>query len=154
MSAQALEGRTARTEGGSAVVEFLLVAMVLLIPLVYLVLMAAQLQAGTFATTIAAREAARAFVTAPTQASASDRALAAASLTLEDFGFGDQVDDAVDIACSSVPCIQPGATVTVTTTVVVALPLVPAVARDVIPLQVPVTTEHALRVDTYRATPP
>lgn len=141
-----------RDEQGSAVVEFLLLSVVLLIPLVYLVLMVARLEAGTFATSLAAREAARAFVTAPTQGTASERATAAADLVFEDFGLAESAS--VEVGCDGTPCIRPEGVVTVRARVLVPLPLIPAFAREVIPLEVPVTTEHALRVDRFRATPP
>ena len=139
-------------ERGSAVVEFLMLSMVLLIPLIYLVLMVARLQAGTFATSLAAREGARAFVTSPTQAAAQGRATAAADLVFADFGFDE--DTELSITCDGDPCIRPDALVTVRARVVVPLPLIPTFAREVIPLEVPITTEHALRVDRFRAPPP
>lgn len=142
-----------RGEGGSAVVEFLLLSIVLLIPLVYLTLMVARLQAGTFATTVAAREAARAFVTSPTQAAAAERATAAAGLTYANFSFEPEETD-LEITCTASPCLQPGATVTVRAEVIVPLPLIPTFVRDLIPLQVPVSTEHAFVVDRFRSTPP
>ncbi len=140
-----------RRENGSAVVEFVFLSVVMLIPLVYLVLMLARLEAGTFATSLASREAARAFVTAPTQGSADARATAAADLVFEDF---DITEGAVVVDCDGSPCIRPDGVVTVTARVVVPLPLIPAFAREVIPLEVPVTTEYALRVDRFQATPP
>lgn len=133
--------------------EFLLLSIVLLIPLVYLTLMVARLQAGTFATTVAAREAARAFVTSPTQAAAAERATAAAGLTYANFSFEPGETD-LQITCTASPCLQPGAMVTVRAEVIVPLPLIPTFVRDLIPLQVPVSTEHAFVVDRFRSTPP
>ena len=51
-------------EGGTAVIEFVWLAVLLLIPLIYLILCLARVQAGSYAVTQGAREAARAFVTA------------------------------------------------------------------------------------------
>ena len=51
-------------EGGTAVIEFVWLAILMLVPLIYLVLCLARLQAGSYAVTQAARESARAFVTA------------------------------------------------------------------------------------------
>ncbi|NKY41663.1 pilus assembly protein, partial [Cellulomonas septica] len=51
-------------DDGSAVLEFLGVALVLLLPTVYLVLVLGRLQAATFAVEGAAREAARTAVAA------------------------------------------------------------------------------------------
>ncbi len=63
---------------GSAVVEFVGLVVVLLVPLVYLVLVVGRLEAATFAAEGAAREAARVFVASDEPASAAPRALAAA----------------------------------------------------------------------------
>ena len=51
-------------EEGSAIVEFVFLAVLLLIPLIYLTMMIARVQAGSYAVAHAAREAGRAFVTA------------------------------------------------------------------------------------------
>ena len=48
-----------RDETGTAALEFITVGLILLVPLVYLVLALASLQAGTFAVEGAARQAAR-----------------------------------------------------------------------------------------------
>ena len=50
-------------EQGSAVVEFVTLGVLLLVPLIYLVLTVARIQAGAYAVSMAAREAGRAFVT-------------------------------------------------------------------------------------------
>ena len=48
--------RVAHDERGSAVVEFVVLGVLMLVPLIYLVMMMARLQAGSFAVTQAARE--------------------------------------------------------------------------------------------------
>ena len=50
-------------EEGSAVVEFVALAVLLLIPIIYLILTVGRLQAASYAVSTAAREAARAYVT-------------------------------------------------------------------------------------------
>ena len=57
--------RVAHDERGSAVVEFVVLGVLMLVPLIYLVMMMARLQAGSFAVSQAAREAGRAYVTSP-----------------------------------------------------------------------------------------
>lgn len=138
-------------ERGSAVVEFVALGVLLLIPLVYLVLLLARVQAGAYAVSQAAREAGRAFVTAPAEADALPRALAAARLGFEDHRFGDV--GRLTIRCDTTPCLTPDAHVRTTATVTVPLPLVPAFVRDAVPLSVPVTASHVSTVDRFRAGP-
>ncbi len=140
--------RTPREERGSAVVEFVALGVLLLVPLVYLVLMLARVQAGAFAVSQASREAGRAFVTAPAGGSAVARAQAAALISFEDHDFVDT--GRLSIACRSTPCLSPGARVRTTATVAVPLPLVPAFVRAVVPLSVPVTASHVSTVDRFR----
>jgi hypothetical protein len=135
-------------EAGAALVEFLGTAVLLLVPLVYLVLTVAQVQAGAFAVEGAAREAGRAMVTADSSAAGAERALAAADLALADQGF-DAGDGSVSLECSTDPCLTPGATVGVRTRLEVPLPFVPAALRDWVPLEVPVTATHVATVDEY-----
>lgn len=138
-----------RDDEGSAVVEFVTLAVVLLVPLIYLVLMLARLQAGSFAVTQAARESGRAFVTAADEAEAPARAEAAASIALEDQGFGGEGE--LEVTCSETPCLTPDGEIRSVATVSVPLPLVPAFARDVIPLEVPVSASQVSVVPRYEA---
>ena len=137
-----------RQERGSAVVEFVALGVLLLVPLVYLVLTLARVQAGAFAVSQAAREAGRAFVTAPVAEDAAVRAQAAARVSFEDHDFADT--GRLSVACSSTPCLSPDARVLTTATVVVPLPLVPAFVRGSVPLSVPVTATHVSTVDRFR----
>lgn len=136
-------------EGGTAVVEFVWLAILLLIPLIYLVLCLARIQAGSYAVTQGAREAGRAFVTADDDASAHARAGAAADIAFEDQGFAGQGDLSVD--CTAAPCLSPGESVTTDATVRVPLPLVPTFLRDVVPLEVPVSGTQVAPVPEYEA---
>lgn len=136
-------------EQGSAVVEFVFLGVLFLIPLVYLILLMGRLQAGAYAVSAAARESGRVFVTAPDEASANARARAAADLAMANLGFTDGAS--LGLACSATPCLTPGATVRSTTSVRVPLPLVPAFARGVIPLEVQLNSEDIAHVDRFRA---
>ncbi|QAY70382.1 pilus assembly protein [Xylanimonas protaetiae] len=145
-------GEPVDPERGSAVVEFIGTALLLLIPLVYLVLTLGRLQAGAFAVDGGAREAARAVVTAPTSADAETRARVAVSLALEDQGFDAGpalTGDAVQVTCSADPCLTPGATVTATVRAVVPLPFVPALLRSWVPLEIPVESRYRATVDQF-----
>lgn len=162
--------RGLRDDRGSAVVEFVGVALVLLVPLVYLVVAVGQVEAATFAAEGAAREAARAFVASDDAADAAPRALAAARVALADGGLADQgpadqgpADDsaagspdglagAVSIGCSDV-CLTPGSDVTVEVRLRVPLPFVPSFLRRAVPLAIPVVAARTAVVDQYRAAP-
>ena len=77
---------TRRDDSGSAIVEFVLLAILLLVPLVYVVLTAVSVQRAAFGVTQAAREAARAYATAGSDAAGEQHALAAARLAFDDQG--------------------------------------------------------------------
>lgn len=136
-------------EGGTAVIEFVWLAVLLLIPLIYLVLCLARVQAGSYAVTQGAREAGRAFVTAEDDGAAQARARAAADIAFEDQGFGGQGD--LSVECSASPCLSPGESVTTDATVRVPLPLVPSFLGDVVPLEVPVSATQVAPVPEYEA---
>ncbi len=140
-----------RGDEGSAVVEFLGLAMVLLVPLLYLVLVVGRLEAATFAAEGAAREAVRVFVTSD-EADAAARAAAAAGVAIADQGLHDDPAEAVSIACSAT-CLTPGSEVTVAVRLTVPLPFVPPFVRRAVPLTIPVTAQRTAVVDAYREAP-
>ena len=113
-------------EEGSAVVEFVFLGVLLLVPVVYLVLIVGQLQGGSFAVVGAADQAAKVYVDAPTEEEADTRAREAIAIALADFGFDEEQVEA-DIACSE-QCLTPGSTVTVIVRLDVPLPFVPSIA--------------------------
>jgi len=141
----------ARSEEGSAIVEFVFLGVLMLVPLVYLVMTLGRIQAGSYAVTTAAREAGRAFVTAQGDQDAGARARAAAEVAFADQGFGGM--GGLDIGCSTSPCLTPEARIETTTSVTVPLPLIPAFARDVVPLEIPLTASHLSTVDRFRGGP-
>jgi predicted RNase H-like HicB family nuclease len=110
-------------ERGSAVLEFIFLGLILLVPVVYVILSAAQLQGGSFAVVGAADHAAKVFVAADTPEDAEARARQAALVTLEDFGFSAGQAD-IKISCDGL-CLAPGSTATVAVRLEVPLPLIP-----------------------------
>ncbi len=110
-------------EEGSAVLEFVVLGVLLLIPVVYLVLTVGQLQGGSFAVVGAADQAAKVFVAAPTAEEAHARARAAALLTLSDFHFAEE-QASIEITCDA-ECLTPGSSVQVMVRLDVPLPLLP-----------------------------
>ncbi len=143
--------RVARDESGSAVVEFVVLAVLMLVPLIYLVMTMARLQAGSYAVAQAAREAGRAFVTADAGELAAPRAQAAARVAFLDHSF--EEEGRLDLSCDGSPCLRPDGRVETTASVRVPLPLVPAFVRDVVPLSIPVSASHLSTVDRFRGTP-
>lgn len=107
-------------EAGSAVVEFVFLGLLLLVPVVYLVLSVGQVQAASFAAVGAADAAAKTYASAPDVATGEERAAAAAELALDDFGLGSDVMR-LEISCPE-KCLQAGTTVTARVFVNVPLP--------------------------------
>jgi hypothetical protein len=128
---------------GTAVIEVLVLGVGLLVPLLYAVVSVMAVQSASYAATSAAREAARAYVTAATPALGAARARAATRLVLADAGITGVVPKVVCVG----GCLVPGSRVDVTVTVRVALPLVPASPT------VSVVGEESMPVDRYREGP-
>ncbi len=144
---RALRGRHPGLDDGRAIVEFIFLGVLLLLPLVYLVLTAARLQAAAFSASFAGREAGRAYVTAASDGEGLARAQGAASLAFEDFAFTDGAS--LDVGCDGSPCLRPEGVVTSTATIVVQLPLIPDFIADHVPAAVTVTSTHVASVDRF-----
>jgi hypothetical protein len=136
-------------DAGSAVVEFVTLGLLMMVPLVYLVIAMGRVQAASFAADGSARSAARAFVTAPGDTEGRDRARVAVRLGLRDQGFDDTAGS-LDLECSASPCLTPGARVVATVSVNVVLPGVPALLDRAVPLHVTVTATQVGTVDEFR----
>jgi Flp pilus assembly protein TadG len=139
-----------RRDDGSAVVEFCFLSVLMLVPLVYLLAVLGRVQAATLAAETAAREAGRAFVTAPDDESAGPRAESAAAIAFGDQGFGDHGVGTVEATCSAHPCLVPDARIEVRTRVLVLLPGVPRVLDQVVPTRIEVAARHVVTVDRFR----
>ena len=140
--------RLRRGDDGNALVELTYLAVLLIVPLVYVLVTVFQVQRAAFGVTEAARQAVRAFVTT----SAGDpyaRAQAAADLAMRD-----QIPDfgsaAVDYP--GAPSLEPGATVTVLVSHDVTLPLLGGLFGRVEP-RIPVSATHVEVVDSFREAP-
>lgn len=138
------------TEGGNAIVEFVFLAVLLMVPLVYVLLTVFKVQAAAYAVSSAAREAGRVYATSTELDAAGPRAFAAANLVMADSNITLDPDD-VSITCSSTPCLQPGSQVNVVLRYQVPLPLVPRFFANHAPASVKVTSRHLEVVDRYRA---
>jgi len=145
--------RPARGESGTALVEFVWLAILLIVPLLYIVLAAFDTQRAAYAASSAARSAGRAFVTAPDQASGYARAQAAVRLAYRDQGIESQPD--VRISCRPNPrdCLTPGSVVRAEIGSSVDLPLMPAALGSNTP-RISVDSEHEAPYGTFREARP
>jgi hypothetical protein len=139
----------ADAEAGSAIVEFVFLAVLMLVPLFYLVMVLARLQAGAYAVSAASREAGRAYVTTQVAEQAPSRARSAAGLAFADQGFGPG-EGSIAIRCHSTPCLSPEGRVEVEATVSVPMPLVPEFFSRIVPTQIPVSATHFATVEGFR----
>ena len=135
---------------GSASLEFITAGMLLLLPLVYLVLTMASIQAGAFAVEGAARQAARVYVQSASTGEANAAAGRAIEFALADYGL-DASDVTVGVSCSPNParCLTRRGFVTVTVTTRVALPLVPPILNLDVPFSVPLTATATQQVSRF-----
>ena len=140
-----LEGADA--QAGSAIVEFVFLAVLMMVPLFYLVMVLARLQAGAYAVSAASREAGRAYVTTQLASQAPMRAKSAAGLAFADQGF--EGEGRIEIACNGTPCLRPEGRVQITATVTVPMPLVPAFFSGIVPMRIPVSATHTATVERF-----
>ena len=128
-----LHTRLVTDESGSAIVEFVFIALVVFLPLVYLVAGFSAVQRGVFAATEAAREAGRALGTAPDPVTGQQRAEAAVRIAVHDQSVESTdvvlayapVGAGCDDAGGYAPTLAPGEEFTVCVTITVRIPLLP-----------------------------
>lgn len=137
-------------ESGSALVEFVWLGLLLLVPLVYIMWGVFDVQRGAFGASAASRASARAFVLAPNQAVADERARRAFEVALEDQGI-DPADADYTITCEPRPdrCLSSGSMITVEVVVQQPLPLVPSALGNRAP-SVRLTSIQVEPFGTYR----
>ena len=153
--------RGAGNDEGGAIVEFLGMSILLLVPLLYLVVAFARIQAAAYGSEFAAREASRGAVVAGVQALergasvdqaigvASQRGNAIATLSVEEFGFDADEATRVTFACDPNPCLSPGSDIVTMVEVTVGLPGVPGFVASWMPLGVTVRSTAASSVDGF-----
>ena len=140
-------------DAGSAILEFVFVAVIVMVPLVYLVVAVASVQRSELAVTQAAREAGRAFATAPTATTALPRARAAVHLALDDQHLPDDAELAfvpAGASCTApriAPHLAPGAQFTVCVTRHADIPTVPNVLAG---KGIATVGVYVVHVDDYR----
>ncbi|MBY3552677.1 hypothetical protein HGI15_04565 [Modestobacter lapidis] len=113
--------------------EFVFIALVVFLPLVYIVAGFSAVQRGVFAANAAAREAGRALGTAPDPVSGQSRAEAAVALAVQDQSVAATdvrlayapVGAGCGAAGTYLPALTPGEEFSVCVTVTVRIPLLP-----------------------------
>lgn len=109
-------------EQGSAVVEFIFLAVLLMIPVAYLILTVAAVQAGAYAVVGAADQAAKVYVLNADEQSARQRAEQAVAMAVSDMGL-DPNHATLTLSCDG-GCLTPGSTVTAHVKLRIELPIV------------------------------
>lgn len=117
-----------RDERGSALVELSWLAIILLVPLIWIVISVFEVQQGAFATSAAARAAGRAYALAPDDATGEARAAAVVRQVLADQGTpGQRAKVAVSCQAPGDDCHVGTSVITVRVDSAVDLPLFPAI---------------------------
>lgn len=109
-------------ERGSAIVEFVFLAVLLMVPVAYLILTVGQLQGGAYAVVGAADQAAKVYVLQADAGAARQAAETAVAMAVTDMGF-DAANASLTITCDG-GCLTPGTIVRARVALNVDLPLV------------------------------
>ena len=146
--------RPVRGDAGNAVLEFVVLATFLMVPLIYIIVAVAQVQGSAYGATEATREAGRAFIGAATSADASRQACTAATVALRnEVAASFDCASQLHVSCvSETPCsagLLPGETIRVEIDLAVGLPFLPASVFGH-SLTVTVRAVHDEVVDPYR----
>ena len=137
------------SDRGSAVTEFLVIGVLVLVPISYIVMSVMRVQAAAFASSQAAREAGRAFVTSESGAHGQQRAEVAARLAFADQGF-ELPASALRITCGGSDCLAPGGVVSIDLDWAVDLPWIPSSLAGGRSFSVPIRAVHEVPVDAFR----
>ncbi|MCT9820396.1 TadE family protein [Microbacterium sp. W1N] len=144
----------ADAETGSAAIEFIFAGLVLLVPIVYLIVALGTIQGQAMGTQAAARQLARTIATAPDPGDADGRAERVVAAIADEYGMA-PADLRVRIGCApaGAACPSAGATLRVTVSTRVALPLVPPVLGLDDLVAVPVEASAVQKVSRYPVSP-
>ena len=142
---------TEARDSGNAIIEFVFVALVIMVPLVYLLVAVATVQRAQVAVANAARDAGRAYVTAQGGAEADTRVDAASRLALANAGLDPAAPRFVPAGASCdadsiTPRLIPGEVFTVCVTRRVDLPAIPSIVQG---RGITVTGRYTVHVDDY-----
>ncbi len=136
-----------KNDEGSAALEFIAVGVILLVPLIYLVIALGAIQEQTLGAEAAARHVARVVARAPDAMTAAERSDAVLAGIVDEYGLDEEAVN-LTIACTprAVECPSAGATIVVTVTTSVRLPLVPEMLGLDRSTAVPVQAEAVQKV--------
>jgi hypothetical protein len=139
-----------RDEQGTALVEFVWLGILLLVPLVYILIAVFDVQRGSFGVSAASQAAGRAYSLADSDAEGLRQAYAAAAVALDDQGLGDQhFDLAISCHPAPPPCHARGQTIVIRVGVRVMLPLSPPALGGDAPTFA-LSAEHQVPIGRYR----
>lgn len=130
--------------------EFLGVSLVLLVPLIYLIVTMARIQAASFAAEGAAREAGRLIAQADTIEEGVQAARLGVELAFADQGLDVDPTTALEVTCSVPECLTAGEYVLIEIRTDVALPLAPDFLAGSMPTTVAITAEAMTVVSGFR----
>lgn len=131
-----------RDESGEATIEFVGVALGLLIPLIYLILAFFQVQAGMYAAEMGAATGARILSEHPH--TGLEAAKLAAQLAASDQGLPVEGVE-FSLSCESNQCPEAGARGTVKVSLKVPLPVVGTVAESMFPASINLSSVHPIQ---------
>ena len=141
-------------DAGSAIIEFVFIAVIVMVPLVYLIVAVASVQRTELAVSQAAREAGRAFATADRADQAVARARAAVHIALHDQGLPDdavvryvRAGGSCDGA-SITPRLVAGAQFTVCVVRHISVPAVPSMLAG---KGITAAGKYVVHIDDYRS---
>lgn len=117
------------SDAGTALIEFVWLAIVLLLPMVYIMIAVFDVQRASYGVSAAGQAAAQSFVSAPDVPAAYARAHKTAELTLQDHELS-KATVTIDCVPSAQSCLEPGSSVQVTVIVEQPLPLSPEIFGD------------------------
>jgi len=135
-----------RGEEGTALLEFTYLTVLLMVPLLYVLLSAFQVQRAAFGVTEAARQAGRAYVQASDPASGRERARFASDLALADQGITGAAAPGVEDPSG----LAPGSSVRTTVRYEVRLPVLGVLFPGNLSPTIPVSATHVEVVDTFQ----
>ena len=139
-------------ERGSAALEFILVGLILLVPLVYLVVSLGLIQGQMLGAEAGARHIARTVSQAADAASARTAAEGVLASVVDEYGLdASMVDLRMECVPATTSCPQAGATVVVTMRTSVALPLIPPVLGIDRLASIPIEASSAQKVSRFWA---
>jgi len=138
------------SDQGSAILEFLVIGVLVLVPVLYVLLTLLRVESAAMASTQAVREAGRAFMMSDTEEQGRRASQAAVALAMADQGFA-VPPSALRITCASA-CLTPGSALHFHLEWTVDLPwLPPPFGGD--GRGFPISIDYELQSDVYRGQP-